>query len=51
MFLNYIENINDLNLEYDKDFYDGGHLNENGSNKFSIEFSKILNELMEVNND
>lgn len=38
LFLDYINNINDLNLEYDKDFYDSGHLNKNGSIKLTKSF-------------
>lgn len=38
LFLDYINNINDLNLEYDKDFYDSGHLNKNGSIKLTESF-------------
>lgn len=55
-FINYIKNINSLNLDFEKDFYDEGHLNENGSKKLSVTFSKLINNLeqkksMEVNND
>ena len=45
LFLNYIENIDELNLDYTTDFYDSGHLNESGSNKLSEKFSIILNQL------
>ena len=41
-FLNYIERINTLNLDYNSDFYDGGHLNENGSIKFTNQLIKDL---------
>ena len=34
-FLNYIDKIDILGLDYDNDFYDNGHLNELGSTKFT----------------
>lgn len=50
LFLNYIKNISDLNLDYKKDFYDSGHLSESGSEKLSTKISEIINKL-EVEND
>lgn len=41
-FIDYLENIDDLNLDYNNDFYDSGHLNGNGSNKFSLNFIDYL---------
>lgn len=46
-FYNYIENIEELKLDYNKDFHDNGHLNKNGSQKLSIEFSKIINNILD----
>lgn len=46
-FINYIQNINDLDLDFEKDFYDGGHLNGKGSDKLSTTFSKLINSLNE----
>ena len=42
LFLNYINNMTDLNLDYNKDFYDAGHLNKNGWIKFSKKFIEDL---------
>jgi len=38
IFLNYIENLDTINLDYNNDFYDSGHLNGHGSNKFTQRF-------------
>lgn len=45
LFINYIKNINDLELVFENDFYDEGHLNGKGSDKLSINFSKLINGL------
>lgn len=37
-FYNYIKNIDVINLDYNKDFYDAGHLNKLGSEKFTNQF-------------
>lgn len=42
LFLDYINNMTDLNLDYNKDFYDVGHLNKNGSIKFTNKFIENL---------
>lgn len=42
LFLDYINNMTDLNLDYNKDFYDAGHLNKNGSIKFTKKFIENL---------
>ena len=42
LFLDYINNMTDLNLDYNKDFYDTGHLNKNGSIKFTKKFIENL---------
>ena len=42
LFLDYINNMTDLNLDYNKDFYDTGHLNKNGSIKFTNKFIENL---------
>lgn len=46
LFFDYINNIDCINLE-DNDFYDSGHLNKNGSYKFSLEFSRQLNNIID----
>ncbi|MBO4815546.1 MAG: hypothetical protein J5507_01045 [Clostridia bacterium] len=38
MFLNYIKNIEALYLDFNNDFYDKGHLNKLGSEKFTKKF-------------
>lgn len=42
LFLDCINNMTDLNLDYNKDFYDVGHLNKNGSIKFTNKFIENL---------
>lgn len=42
LFLDYINNMTDLNLDYNNDFYDVGHLNKNGSIKFTKKFIEYL---------
>lgn len=42
LFLDYINNMTDLNLDYNKDFYDTGHLNKNGLIKFTKKFIENL---------
>lgn len=42
LFLDYVNNIDLLNLEYENDFYDSGHLNKNGSEKFTRVFIEYL---------
>lgn len=49
LFFDYISNIDCLNLE-NNDFYDSGHLNKNGSQKFSLEFSWQLNNIIDDEN-
>ena len=43
IFLNYIDNIDTLNLDYKNDFYDEGHLNEFGSIKLTNQLIKDAN--------
>lgn len=42
LYLDYVSNIEKVKLDYNNDFYDNGHLNKNGSNKFSIKFIEDL---------
>jgi len=42
LFVNYIENIDKLNLDYELDFFDDGHLSWSGSNKVTLDFVKYL---------
>ena len=49
LFFDYISNIDCLNLENNA-FYDSGHLNKNGSQKFSLEFSWQLNNIIDDEN-
>lgn len=37
-FINYIKDIDSINLNYNSDFYDSGHLNSSGSEKFTNKF-------------
>lgn len=50
LFLNYIKNIDTLNLDYAKDFYDSGHLSITGSQKITNDILNIIDSL-EVQND
>lgn len=50
MFLNYVKNIDKLNLNYNTDFYDSGHLSITGSQKISLDIVNTINN-MEVQND
>lgn len=50
VFLNYIKNIDKLNLDYRFDFYDSGHLSISGSQKLSLNITNIINS-MEVQDD
>lgn len=45
LFINYIRDIDQLNLNYNEDFYDIGHLNKNGSKKMTNNFIKKLEGL------
>lgn len=50
IFLNYVKDISNLNLNYKADFYDSGHLSVSGSQKLSFDITNIINS-MEVHND
>lgn len=43
LFLDYVNNIDNLDLEYINDFYDFGHLNKKGSEKFTRSFIEDFN--------
>lgn len=45
LFLDYMNDMDDLNLDYSKDFYDAGHLNKNGSIKFTNKFTEIIKQM------
>ena len=40
-----MNDMDDLNLDYSKDFYDAGHLNKNGSIKFTNKFTEIIKQM------
>ena len=48
IFLNYVKNMQSINLDYNNDFYDPGHLNKTGSEKFTKQF--ILDANLTTNN-
>ena len=45
IFLNYIDKIDTLKLDYANDFYDSGHLNEFGSTKLTLQLIKDIENL------
>lgn len=42
LFLNYVKNIDTINLDFNNDFHDQGHLNKEGSKKFTDCFIKDI---------
>lgn len=46
-FFDYIRDIDKLNLDFQEDFFNAGHLSKTGSEKFTIHFLKELNLIQE----